>query len=125
MLQIKVPGKETWDEKTEEFVSCPDTVLSLEHSLISISKWESKWHMPFLGKDQKTPEQIMDYIRCMTITPNVRMSHKREHGCCHGLYKRPNDRHHNKATRRWSSYESRNCNQRINLLLDGCAGDTF
>lgn len=72
MLQIKVPGKETWDEKTEEFVSCPDTVLSLEHSLISISKWESKWHTPFLGKDQKTPEQIMDYIRCMTITPNVR-----------------------------------------------------
>ena len=72
MLQIKVPGKEAWDEKSEEFISVPDTVLSLEHSLISISKWESKWHIPFLGKEEKTPEQINDYIKCMTITPNVK-----------------------------------------------------
>ena len=72
MLQIKVPGREAWDEKTEQFISFPDTVLSLEHSLISISKWESKWHIPFLGKGQKTPEQINDYVKCMTITPNVK-----------------------------------------------------
>lgn len=72
MLQIKVPGKEAWDEKSEEFISVPDTVLSLEHSLISISKWESKWHIPFLGKEEKTSEQINDYIKCMTITPNVK-----------------------------------------------------
>ena len=72
MLQIKIPGKEAWDEKNQEFISVPDTVLSLEHSLISISKWESKWHIPFLGKEEKTPEQINDYIKCMTITPNVK-----------------------------------------------------
>ena len=72
MLQIYVPGADGWDEKKEEFVSTPGTTLTLEHSLISISKWESKWHIPFLSKDQKTPEQISDYIKCMTITPNVR-----------------------------------------------------
>ena len=72
MLQIKIPGREAWDETTEQFISFPDTVLSLEHSLISISKWESKWHIPFLGKGQKTPEQINDYVKCMTITPNVK-----------------------------------------------------
>lgn len=72
MLQIYVPGVDGWDEVKEEFVSLPGTNLVLEHSLISISKWESKWHIPFLGKDQKTPEQVIDYIKCMTITPNVK-----------------------------------------------------
>lgn len=72
MLQITVPGVEGWDERINEFVSTKDTTIVLEHSLISISKWESKWHVPFLGKDQKTPEQINDYIKCMTITPNVK-----------------------------------------------------
>lgn len=72
MLQIIVPGVEAWDERTETFVSFKDTSITLEHSLISISKWESKWHKPFLGKDDKTPEQINDYIKCMTITPNVK-----------------------------------------------------
>ena len=72
MLQITVPKREAWDEKSEQFVSIPETTICLEHSLISISKWESKWHIPFLGKDRKTIEQITDYIRCMTITPNVK-----------------------------------------------------
>lgn len=72
MLQITVPKREAWDEKSEQFVSIPETTICLEHSLISISKWESKWHIPFLGKDKKTIEQITDYIRCMTITPNVK-----------------------------------------------------
>ena len=72
MLQIKIPGVDGWDERTDQFVTLPDTTIVLEHSLISISKWESKWHVPFLGKDEKTPEQINDYIKCMTITPNVR-----------------------------------------------------
>ena len=72
MLQIKVPGIDGWDEINEQFTTLPDTTITLEHSLISISKWESKWHTPFLGKDQKTPEQIIDYIKCMTITPNVK-----------------------------------------------------
>ena len=71
MLQITVPGIDGWDETKDEFVTLKDATLVLEHSLISISKWESKWHKPFLTKDEKTPEQINDYIRCMTINPNV------------------------------------------------------
>lgn len=72
MLQIYVPGADGWDEQKEEFVSTPGTTLTLEHSLISISKWESKWHVPFLGKEERTPEQVIDYIKCMTITTNVK-----------------------------------------------------
>ena len=73
MLQIYVPGVDGWDEAKEEFVPVVlGTNIVLEHSLISISKWESKWHKAFLGKDQKTPEQIVDYIKCMTITPNIK-----------------------------------------------------
>jgi hypothetical protein len=71
MLQICVPGEEAWDEKEEEFVTGPDTIISLEHSLISISKWESKWHKPFLGKDYPKGDELMDYIKCMTINKNV------------------------------------------------------
>lgn len=73
MLQITIPGIDGWDERSEQFVSIPTTTIMLEHSLISISKWESKWHKPFLkATDEKTPEQINDYIKCMTITPNVK-----------------------------------------------------
>ena len=71
MLNIVVPGAELWDEKKQEFVSTGDVSLQLEHSLLSISKWESKWHTPFLVKKNKTREELLDYIRCMTITPNV------------------------------------------------------
>ena len=72
MLQICVPGEESWNERTEEFVSGPDTIISLEHSLISISKWESKWHKPFMGREVPIGEELMDYIKCMTITPNIK-----------------------------------------------------
>ena len=73
MLQIKIPAAEAWDENTEEFVTVnEEQVLQLEHSLVSISKWESKWHKPFLGKTEKTTEETLDYIRCMTITQNVK-----------------------------------------------------
>ena len=71
MLQIRVPGKESWNEKTEEFVYGPDTIISLEHSLISISKWESKWHKPFLSNKKPSNDELFDYIKCMTITPNI------------------------------------------------------
>lgn len=73
MLQIRVPAIEAWDEQREEFViTDEEQVLQLEHSLVSISKWESKWHKPFLGKMDKTHEETLDYIRCMTITQNVK-----------------------------------------------------
>jgi hypothetical protein len=71
MLKITIKGKELFDERTNEFISTNDTVLQLEHSLISLSKWESKWHKPFLNNNDKTEEEMIDYIRCMTITQNV------------------------------------------------------
>lgn len=70
MLQIVVPGTEMFDEVTETFVQTKDTVLKLEHSLLSISKWESKWCKPFLGRDKndtRTSREILDYIECMTL----------------------------------------------------------
>lgn len=71
MLQITIPAIELWDEEKQEFVYCNEQVLHLEHSLVSLSKWESKWEKPFLSKEGKTTEETIDYIRCMTITPNV------------------------------------------------------
>ena len=71
MIQVHVPETEYFDEATNEFVFVKEKTLQLEHSLLSISKWESKWCKPFLGKEEKTEEQLRDYIRCMTITPNV------------------------------------------------------
>lgn len=71
MLKITIPGTEYFDENSGLFVSTKDTTLQLEHSLVSISKWESKWHKPFLSKEDKTREEELDYIRCMTITQNV------------------------------------------------------
>lgn len=71
MLKITIPAMELFDEKTQEFVSVPETELELEHSLISLSKWESKWCKPFLSKEEKTIEETLDYIKCMTLTPDV------------------------------------------------------
>jgi hypothetical protein len=72
VLRITIPAEESWDEKKEEFViTRKEQTLQLEHSLVSLSKWESKWHKPFLSKVSKTDEEILDYIKCMTITQNV------------------------------------------------------
>lgn len=71
MLQVEVPEREAFNEETNEFISYPAQTLQLEHSLISVSKWESKWHIPFLTKEKKTMEQTIDYIRCMTINKKV------------------------------------------------------
>ena len=71
MLQITIPEQEFWDEKEEQFITKKELTLTLEHSLVSISKWESKWHKAFLGKEEKTVEQVIDYIKCMTLTQNV------------------------------------------------------
>ena len=71
MLQIKVPGKEFWDEANEVFVYSEDKTLVLEHSLVSLSKWESKWKKPFLTDKPLNKEELIDYVRCMTITQNV------------------------------------------------------
>lgn len=71
MLQINVPAREFYDEVNERFINVKETALTLEHSLVSLSKWEQKWCKPFLGKDNKTNEEILDYIKCMTLTQNV------------------------------------------------------
>lgn len=71
MLQITIPAVEQWDEEKMEFVSSKETTLKLEHSLVSISKWESKWQKPFYTKEERTMEEIIDYVRCMTINQNV------------------------------------------------------
>ena len=63
-----MPAKEGFNNETNTFTTIsPAASLCLEHSLISLSKWESKWHKPFLSKDKKSREEILDYIRCMTL----------------------------------------------------------
>ena len=70
MLEICVASNEGFDEEKQEFVKIPEVTLQLEHSLISISKWESKWHKPFLHTSNSlSQEEIIDYIKCMTISP--------------------------------------------------------
>jgi hypothetical protein len=74
MLIITIPAAELWDESLNEFINVKSQELRLEHSLVSLSKWESKWCKPFLGKEDKTIEETIDYIRCMTLTQNVNPS---------------------------------------------------
>lgn len=71
MLTITIPAVEMYDERTETFISSKEQTLQLEHSLVSLSKWESKWCKAFLSKEEKTLEETIDYIKCMTITQNV------------------------------------------------------
>lgn len=71
MLVITIPGIELYDERTNEFIYYEDEKVQLEHSLVSISKWEANWCKPFLSGTDKSPEEILDYIKCMTVTENV------------------------------------------------------
>jgi hypothetical protein len=68
MLKLTVIGTEYFDETTETFESVDDVVLELEHSLLSVSKWESKYQTPFLSNTSKTPEQILFYVEAMIVT---------------------------------------------------------
>lgn len=71
MLRITIPSREFWDESKNEFVFTKAQTLQLEHSLVSLSKWEAKWQKAFLSKKEKTYEETLDYVRCMTLTQNV------------------------------------------------------
>lgn len=71
MLEITIPKGEAYNEATGEFIYTKEQTLKLEHSLVSISKWESKWHKPFLTKQPKTREEEIDYFKTMTLTQNV------------------------------------------------------
>lgn len=83
-ITVEVPAQEFFDERREEFINTPKAKVTFEHSLVSISKWEAEWEQPFFGDAKKTNEQLIDYIRCMTITQNVpesvyyAISHSRE-----------------------------------------------
>ena len=72
MLRITVPAVEMWDERKQEFINTKEQTLQLEHSLVSLSKWESKWCKPFLTNKAKTNEETIDYIKFMTLTQNVK-----------------------------------------------------
>lgn len=83
MLKITIPAKpaepdmELYDDVKEEFFTVPgrpatkEYTLQLEHSLVSLAKWESKWCKPFLSAKKLTEEETIDYIRCMTLTQNI------------------------------------------------------
>lgn len=71
MLEILISAFEDFDEQRSLFIPHNEQLLTLEHSLVSISKWESKWCKPFLSKTKMTYEETVDYIRCMTLTKHV------------------------------------------------------
>lgn len=61
MLKIELPFKDEFDEKTERWVTLPEISLRLEHSLVSLRKWESKYHKPFLGKEEHSVEESINF----------------------------------------------------------------
>ncbi len=72
MLKINIPiSEELWDDDNECFIPAKYQTIALEHSLVSLSKWESQYHKPFLSKEQKTETETADYIKCMTLTQNI------------------------------------------------------
>jgi len=71
MLVIKVGEQEHYDDEKNEFIYSKGVTIAFEHSLVSLSKWESKWKKPFLNNKGLTTEETLDYIRCMTITQNI------------------------------------------------------
>lgn len=70
-IEITVPATELWDPLKEEFVPIKEQKLLLEHSLLSIHKWEAKWKKSYLNSEDKSSMETLDYLRCMTLTKNV------------------------------------------------------
>lgn len=73
MFELNTKGSEWYDDSTSEFITIPSCSLRLEHSLVTISKWEAKWHKPFLSmrelarKNELTNEMLLDYFNCMSL----------------------------------------------------------
>src|SRR4051795_4910316 len=70
MLTITVDSTASFDDEKQEFTTVGGVEFQLEHSLVSLSKWEEKYEKPFLGKSSKSKEEVLDYIRCMLLTEN-------------------------------------------------------
>lgn len=67
-MRLTIPARDDlWDESTGMFISMKEQTLVLEHSLLSLSKWERKWKKPFLSTEDKSAEEWLDYFRCMTL----------------------------------------------------------
>lgn len=73
MLQLTIPDQELWyeDSTTRKFIPVKGRTIKLEHSLMSVSRWESKWKKPFISKAPRSREETLSYIACMTLTENV------------------------------------------------------
>lgn len=71
MLKLLIEGNELYDEENNRFINTPEISLELEHSLLSLSKWESKFQKPFLGPGEKTNQEILEYVWFMILTPNI------------------------------------------------------
>lgn len=70
-IKITVPPSELWDEENEKFIRTPERVLTFEHSLVSLSKWEEKFEKPFLSNVKRTNEEAYAYIQMMCLDKNV------------------------------------------------------
>ena len=70
-LTITIPAAEYWDQLTEEFIGVEKTTITLEHSLASVSKWESKWKKSFLSADELSEEEFGNYVKCMTLEQDL------------------------------------------------------
>lgn len=69
MIEVTIPSQDCFDVERNAFQHVKECTLRLEHSLVAVSRWESKWHKVFLDEKQKTNEEMLDYIRCMALEP--------------------------------------------------------
>ena len=71
MLTITVPGIDFWDSEREIFIVRDEFVLELEHSLVTLSKWEQKYEKPYLGPEKHSTEEVLGYVAAMAVTQDL------------------------------------------------------
>lgn len=67
MLKLLIDSFDVWDDNSQEFITYDKKTICLEHSLLSVSKWESIYKKPFLNESEKSPQEVIDYFKCMLI----------------------------------------------------------